>query len=60
METQLDKVLTECLVQQDTVGALVANPQGLCLGEILFVCFYRLLSKRHHQPQCIRNRHGNI
>ncbi|XP_030382261.1 uncharacterized protein LOC115629826 isoform X1 [Scaptodrosophila lebanonensis] len=32
METQLDKVLTECLVQQDTVGALVANPQGLCLG----------------------------
>ncbi|EDW05617.1 uncharacterized protein LOC6586003 [Drosophila mojavensis] len=32
MEQQLEKVLSEILTQQDTVGALVANRQGLCLG----------------------------
>ncbi|XP_064556692.1 uncharacterized protein Lamtor5 [Drosophila montana] len=32
MEQQLEKVLSEIVTQQDTVGALLANRQGLCLG----------------------------
>ncbi|SPP78428.1 uncharacterized protein LOC117580792 [Drosophila guanche] len=32
METQLEKVLSDIVTQQDTVGALLANRQGLCLG----------------------------
>ncbi|XP_034118809.1 uncharacterized protein LOC133848672 [Drosophila sulfurigaster albostrigata] len=32
MEQQLEKVLNEIVTQQDTVGALLANRQGLCLG----------------------------
>ncbi|XP_017055019.1 uncharacterized protein LOC108097313 [Drosophila ficusphila] len=32
MEQQLEKVLAEIVARQDTVGALLANRQGLCLG----------------------------
>ncbi|XP_030564380.1 uncharacterized protein LOC115765124 [Drosophila novamexicana] len=32
MEQQLEKVLSEIVTQQDTVGVLLANRQGLCLG----------------------------
>ncbi|EDV34229.1 uncharacterized protein Dana_GF21078 [Drosophila ananassae] len=32
MESQLEKVLAEIAARQDTVGALLANRQGLCLG----------------------------
>ncbi|XP_034490290.1 uncharacterized protein LOC117793940 [Drosophila innubila] len=32
MEQKLEKVLNEIVTQQDTVGALLANRQGLCLG----------------------------
>ncbi|XP_017156262.1 uncharacterized protein LOC108164844 [Drosophila miranda] len=32
METQLEKVLSDIVTQPDTVGALLANRQGLCLG----------------------------
>ncbi|EDW43870.1 uncharacterized protein LOC6616033 [Drosophila sechellia] len=32
MEQQLEKVLAEIAARQDTVGALLANRQGLCLG----------------------------
>ncbi|EDV95268.1 ragulator complex protein LAMTOR5 homolog [Drosophila grimshawi] len=32
MEEQLEKVLSEIVTQHDTVGALLANRQGLCLG----------------------------
>ncbi|XP_023165687.2 uncharacterized protein LOC111595949 [Drosophila hydei] len=32
MEQQLEKVLSEILTTPETVGALLANRQGLCLG----------------------------
>lgn len=32
MEQPLEEVLNEIVTQQDTVGALLANRQGLCLG----------------------------
>uniref|UniRef100_A0A1A9UVD2 Uncharacterized protein n=1 Tax=Glossina austeni TaxID=7395 RepID=A0A1A9UVD2_GLOAU len=37
MEQHLDKVLKEIVQQPETIGCLITNCQGLCLGDAIFV-----------------------